>query len=314
MNQRAKNNCELLLQPCPREGGDANRKLPLLRNGRFPILLFLGIVLLLVIAPWFFPKSYHDPTSLTYASPSWNHLCGTDLNGRDLFYRMLTGGRISLLVGCFGALISLFVGTAYGMIAGYRGGLWDAGMTRFIDILYSVPRLIFVLIFINAFNERLQQSANHLGWSSVVGSSRIIILIVSLGLIEWLTMARIVRGQTLSLKKRPFMDAARVLGQNNFLILWRHLLPNLVGVLLVYMTLSIPAVIIDEAFLSFLGLGVQAPQASLGSLLAEGAAAINPLHSAWWMLLFPAILLLFILMTLNQLGNALREAQVVHSR
>ncbi|MFZ4116713.1 MAG: ABC transporter permease [Chthoniobacterales bacterium] len=279
-------------------------------SSRFPAFLLLCLVLVVGIAPWFFPKSYHDPTLLTYASPSWHHLCGTDLNGRDLLYRMLTGGQISLLVGCCGALISLFVGTLYGMIAGYSGGWWDTGMTRLIDILYSIPRLIFVLIFINAFNTRLQEAANHLGWSWVIASSRIIILILILGLIEWLTMARIVRGQALSIKERPYIAAAQILGQNSISILWRHFLPNLTGVLLVYMTLSIPTVIIDEAFLSFLGLGVQAPQASLGSLLAEGAGAINPLHSAWWMLLFPAMLLLFLLLTLHQLGDSLREAQL----
>ena len=274
---------------------------------RFLALLFIGMVITLIAAPCFFPKSYRLPSPTTYAAPTWEHPCGTDLNGRDLFYRMVTGGQISFLVGCCGAMISLIVGTSYGMIAGYAGGRTDAYMMRFINILYSIPRLIFVLIFINAFNDRLQQTADHFGWTWVVGSSRILILIFSLGLIEWLTLARIVRGQALSLKERPFIEVAQVLGQNHRTILWRHILPNLTGVLLIYTTLSIPSVIIDEAFLSFLGLGVQAPQSSLGSLLAEGAAAINPLYSAWWTLLFPAMLLLVILLTLNQLGNALRE-------
>ncbi|HLB33227.1 MAG: hypothetical protein A3F67_04070 [Verrucomicrobia bacterium RIFCSPHIGHO2_12_FULL_41_10] len=278
------------------------------------VTFFLGIVLVLLIAPFFFPQSYREPSALTYTPPSWNHLCGTDLNGRDLCYRMLTGGQISLLVGCCGAILSLVIGTSYGMIAGYAGKGWDAGMTRFVDILYAIPRLIFVLIFINAFNDRLQQAADHLGWSWVVSSSRLLILIFSLGLIEWLTMARIVRGQTLSLKERQFIAAARVLGQSHLIILWRHILPNLVGILLVYLTLAIPSVIIDEAFLSFLGLGVQAPQSSLGSLLAEGAAAINPLKSAWWTLLFPSALLLTILLTLNQLGNELREFTLERKR
>ncbi len=273
----------------------------------FSTFFLLVMVALLLFGPHFFPKSYTEPSSLTFAAPSWQHWCGTDLNGRDLLYRMLTGGSISLLVGFAGALITLFVGTSYGMIAGYVGGWCDAGMTRFIDILYSIPRLIFILIFINAFNERVQQSANHLGWSWLVGSSRILILVLSLGLIEWLTMARLVRGQTLSLKERPFIAAAQILGQRPMMILWRHILPNLLGILLVTLTLSIPAVIIDEAFLSFLGLGVQAPMASLGSLLAEGAAAINPLHGVWWTLLFPALLLLLLLVTLNYLGNELRE-------
>lgn len=265
------------------------------------------MVLLLLIGPYFFPRNYAEPGSMPFAAPSWQHWCGTDLNGRDLFYRMLTDGRVSLLVGCSGALITLIVGTFYGMVAGYLGGWCDIGMTRFIDILYSIPRLIFILIFINAFNERLQQSANHLGFSWLVSSSRILILIVSLGLIEWLTMARLVRGQTLSLKERPFIAAAQILGQRFVVILWRHIFPNLLGILLVTLTLSIPAVIIDEAFLSFLGLGVQAPMASLGSLLAEGAGAINPLKGAWWTLLFPALLLLLLLITLNYLGNELRE-------
>ncbi|KAB2643629.1 MAG: ABC transporter permease [Verrucomicrobia bacterium] len=280
---------------------------PAIKNSLF---LLIGVVFVLIITPTLFPKSYYEPTGLTYAPPSWQHPCGTDLNGRDLLYRILTGGQISILIGCCGAFISLFVGTTYGMIAGYRGGFLDSGMTRFIDILYSIPRLIFVLIFINAFNEHLQKTAHHFGYSWIVSSSRIIILILSLGLIEWLTMARIVRGQTLSLKERPYILAARVLGQNHLTILWRHLLPNLTGILLVYMTLSIPAVIIDEAFLSFLGLGVQAPQASLGSLLAEGASALNPLHSAWWTLLFPALLLFCILLLLHQLGNALRKIRL----
>lgn len=277
---------------------------------RLSIILLAGIILFLIAAPLFFPKSYSEPSPITFSPPSWQHLCGTDLNGRDLAYRILTGGQISLLIGCCGALISLLVGVSYGMIAGYAGKWLDRAMTRLIDILYSVPRLIFVLIFINAFNQRLQQTANHFHCSWIVHSSRIVILILTLGLIEWLTMARIIRGQTLSLKKRPFISVAYVLGQRHFKILWRHILPNLIGIMIVYMTLSIPSVIIDEAFLSFLGLGVQAPQSSLGSLLAEGAAAINPLKSTWWTLVFPASFLLLILLTLHQLGYALRETEL----
>lgn len=277
------------------------------RSIRYSVFFFLGIVALLLLGPHFFPKGYSEPSSMPFAHPSWQHWCGTDLNGRDLFYRMLTGGTISLLVGCVGALITLLIGTFYGMIAGYLGGWLDVVMTRLVDILYSIPRLIFILIFINAFNERFQQNANHLGWSWLVGSSRILILVLSLGLIEWLTMARLVRGQTLSLKERPFVAAAQILGQRPLTILYRHIFPNLLGILIVTLTLSIPAVIIDEAFLSFLGLGVQAPMASLGSLLAEGTTAINPLKGAWWTLVFPALFLTLILIVLNYLGNELRE-------
>ncbi len=277
------------------------------RSIRFSAFFLLGMMVLLVLGPYFFPKGYSEPSLLSFSPPSWQHWCGTDLNGRDLFYRMIKGGNISLLVGCSGAFITLLVGTSYGMIAGYLGGWWDAAMMRLIDILYSIPRLIVILIFINAFNERLQQSANKLGWTWLVGSSRILILVFSLGLIEWLTMARLVRGQILSLKNRSFIAAAEILGQHATVILWRHLFPHLLGILTVTLTLSIPTVIIDEAFLSFLGLGVQEPMASLGALLAEGAAAINPLKGAWWTLLFPALLLLLLLMTLNYLGNEIQE-------
>jgi peptide/nickel transport system permease protein/oligopeptide transport system permease protein len=263
--------------------------------------------LLVVAGPLLLPVSYSLPSPLTYAPPSTAHPCGTDLNGRDLLLRIMEGGRISLLVGLCGAAISLFIGTAYGLIAGSSGEGTDNAMMRVVDVLYSVPRLIFILVFINAFNERLQIAASHHGWDWLVGSSRLVILILSLGIIEWLTMARIVRGQTLTLRERPYVAAARVLGEGYWTILLRHILPNLAGIILVYLTLAIPSVIIDEAFLSFLGLGVQAPQSSWGSLLAEGAASINPLKGAWWLILFPALALLTTLLALYSLGDAMRR-------
>ncbi len=261
-----------------------------------------------LIGPFLLPASLGEPGPNQYAPPSWEHPFGTDLNGRDQFYRVLTGGRISLLVGFCGAAVSLFIGTAWGLVAGYAGGKWDAVMMRIVDVLYSVPRLIFILIAINAFNAHLQSFAAGLGWEWLVQSSRIAILILTLGVIEWLTMARIVRGQVLSLKSRQFITAAKVLGQSHTAILLRHLLPNLGGVILIYLTLTIPAVIIDESFLSFLGLGIQAPQASWGSLLADGAGAINPLKSFWWLLVFPAACMSLSLLALNFLGDALRDA------
>jgi oligopeptide transport system permease protein len=281
-------------------------KLP--KHARLPLLALIVMVLAVIIGPLFFPSAYDLPGPLTYASPSLAHLCGTDLNGRDLLLRILEGGRISLLVGICGAAISLIIGTTYGLVAGSSSSGVDQGMMRFVDILYSVPRLIFILIFINSFNERLQLAASHQGWDWLVGSSRLVILIISLGVIEWLTMARIVRGQTLTLRERSYVAAARVLGEGYWSILWRHLLPNLAGIVLVYLTLAIPSVIIDEAFLSFLGLGVQAPQSSWGSLLSEGAASINPLRGAWWMLLFPSLALLATLLALYNLGDALRRS------
>ena len=270
------------------------------------ILVF--VVLACVAGPWFLPASLGEPGPNQYAPPSWAHPFGTDLNGRDQLFRVLTGGRISLLVGACGAAVSLFIGTAWGLVAGYAGGKTDAVMMRFVDVLYSVPRLIFILIAINAFNAQLQTFASGLGWEWLVGSSRIAILILTLGVIEWLTMARIVRGQVLSLKSRQFITAAQVLGQSHANILLRHLLPNLSGVILIYLTLTIPAVIIDESFLSFLGLGIQAPQASWGSLLADGAGAINPLKSFWWLLVFPASAMSITLLALNFLGDAMRDA------
>jgi peptide/nickel transport system permease protein/oligopeptide transport system permease protein len=266
------------------------------------------MVLCCVVGPFFLPSVLGEPGPSQYAPPSWEHPFGTDLNGRDLLYRVLTGGRISLLVGLCGAVVSLFIGTAWGLIAGYAGGRTDSLMMRFVDILYSVPRLIFILIAINAFNAGLQEWANREGLAWLVESSRIAILILTLGFIEWLTMARIVRGQVLSLKERQFVTAARALGQSHIKILTRHLLPNLVGIILVYLTLTIPAVIIDESFLSFLGLGIQAPQASWGSLLADGAGAINPVRSFWWLLVFPAASMALTLLALNFLGDALRDA------
>lgn len=210
-------------------------------------------------------------------------------------------------MGLCGAAISLFIGTAYGLVAGSSRDGVDNAMMRVVDILYSVPRLIFILVFINAFNERLQVTASRHGLDWLVASSRLVILILSLGVIEWLTMARIVRGQTLTLRERPYVAAARVLGEGYGTILVRHILPNLAGIIVVYLTLAIPSVIIDEAFLSFLGLGVQAPQSSWGSLLAEGAASINPLKGAWWLILFPSLALLTTLLALYGLGDALRR-------
>jgi peptide/nickel transport system permease protein/oligopeptide transport system permease protein len=275
---------------------------------RIPALVLSGMILAVLIGPLLFPHAYDLPGEMTYAPPSIAHPCGTDLNGRDLLLRILEGGRISLLVGICGAAISLVIGTSYGLVAGSSRNSVDNSMMRFVDILYSVPRLIFILIFINAFNERLQLAASNQGWEWLVGSSRLVILILSLGIIEWLTMARIVRGQTLTLRERSYVAAARVLGEGYWTILWRHLLPNLAGIILVYLTLAIPSVIIDEAFLSFLGLGVQAPQSSWGSLLAEGASAINPLKGAWWLILFPSIALLTTLLALYSLGDALRRS------
>lgn len=260
-----------------------------------------------VAGPFFLPASYAAPGPASFAPPSWEHPFGTDINGRDILYRVLAGGRISLLVGLCGAAVSLVIGTVYGLIAGYAGGRIDSVMMRAVDVLYSVPRLVFILVCINAFDLRLREFAAGAGWDWLVGSSRLTVLIVSLGVIEWLTLARIVRGQTIALKSRAFVTAASALGQSHGKILFRHILPNMTGVILVYLTLTIPAVIIDESFLSFLGLGIQAPQSSWGSLLADGASALNPVKIRWWLVVFPAATMALALLALNFLGDALRD-------
>ena len=271
----------------------------------------LGILIVVAAAaaagPELFPASYREPGPLQYSPPTWQHPFGTDLNGRDVLYRVLLGARISLVVGLAGAAVSLFLGTAYGLIAGYAGGKVDSFMMRLVDIMYSVPRLIFILLFINAFDGHLRDFASRMDWPWLVSYSRIVILIITLGLIEWLTMARIVRGQVLALKERSFIHAARVLGQSHGKIIMRHLLPNIMPIVIVYLTLTVPAVILDESFLSFLGLGIQPPQASWGSLLSEGAASINPLRVYWWLLLFPAATMSATLLALNYLGDRLRD-------
>jgi peptide/nickel transport system permease protein/oligopeptide transport system permease protein len=179
---------------------------------------------------------------------------------------------------------------------------------RGVEVLYAIPRLIIILIFINAFDTTVAKWFQSAGFPGMVGYSRIVILVFSLGLIEWLTMARIVRGQVLALKSLQFVDAARSLGQTHAKIILLHLLPNLAGVIVVYLTLTIPAVILDESFLSFLGLGIQPPQASWGVLLSDGAQVINPVRSYWWLLAFPAAAMSLTLLSLNFLGDGLRDA------
>lgn len=278
------------------------------RTSKLCLATILLICVAAIVGPVMLPPEYAGLTSSQFAAPSCLHPFGTDLNGRDVLYRVLEGARISLLVGCSGALISFFVGTAYGLAAGYAGGKTDMFMMRAVEILYSIPRLIIILIFINAFDSGLKKWFAAFHQDALIGYSRIIILILCLGLIEWLTMARIVRGQVLALKSQQFVDAARSLGQSHLKILTRHLLPNLAGVVVVYLTLTIPAVIMDESFLSFLGLGVQAPQASWGSLISDGAQVINPVRSNWWLLVFPAAVMSAPLLAFNFLGDAIRDA------
>ena len=284
------------------------------------------VILLAILGPIVFKTDPHATSRAQFVEPGRAHSFGTDVNGRDEFSRVLEGARISLLVGFCGAIISLFFGTTYGLVSGYAGGRTDAIMMRFVEILYSIPRLIILILFTFIFDRHFKTWLAGMTWKIAVGEtvlfdpvmlvgySKIIILIVTLGLIEWLTMARIVRGQVLALKNQQFVLAARSLGQSHVRIIFRHLLPNLAGIVIIYLTLTIPAVILDESFLSFLGLGVNAPQASWGTLLAEGAQVVNPVKSYWWLLLFPAVVMSITLLALNFLGDALRDALDPRSR
>jgi oligopeptide transport system permease protein len=250
--------------------------------------VLLTVVLAAVVAPWLAPFPF-DKTDLRYGAkpPSRLHLLGTDELGRDLFTRILYGARISFAVGILATLVSLTIGVTYGCVAGYVGGRMDHLMMRFVDILYGLPFMFFVIILM------------------VIFGRNILNLFVALGAVQWLTMARIVRGQVLSLKVREFVLSAQAVGASPPRLLVRHVLPNAVGPIVVYATLTVPAVMLEEAFLSFLGLGVQPPMASWGSLASEGAAAMEPYP---WLILFPGMALTMTLLSLNFVGDGLRDA------
>ena len=272
------------------------------------LILFVALVYFAIDGPRWFKYDPQSTTASQFESPSAVHPFGTDINGRDVLSRVIQGARISLIVGACGAFVSFLIGTAYGMISGYFGGRLDELMMRVLDVLYGIPRLLLIIIAVFVFDPPLRSWLEAQNWTWLVGYSRIILLIITLGLNEWLSLARIVRGQVLSLKQQQFVLAARALGQSHAKIIVRHLLPNLMGVVTVYLTLTIPQVILDESFLSFLGLGIQAPQASWGTLLSDGANVINPVRSYWWLLLFPALAMSLTLVALNFLGDGLRDA------
>jgi oligopeptide transport system permease protein len=280
----------------------------------------LAVVALMTIAVIIGPAIIKWTTGYTYDfippngdyiksfPPSLQHPMGTDDSGRDILARVLQGGRISLMVGVISTIVSLIVGVSYGATAGYLGGRIDNFMMRLVDIIYAIPYILIVIVLLSVFGgpntpQWIQSISNSIGGGE--GLSQIILLFFALGLVSWLTMARVVRGQILSLKNQEFVMAARATGVSTPSIIFRHLVPNALGPVIVYATLTIPSVMLSEAFLSFLGIGVQAPFASWGSLASDGIKNISVFP---WQLIFPGATMALTLFSLNFLGDGLRDA------
>jgi len=271
--------------------------------------IFLGVLLTLVMC-WPLLSSYKPDTTsdAQFQPPTAKHWFGTDVHGRDLLTRVFYGARISLIVGAVGACVSLLIGVSWGSIAGYVGGRTDNSMMRMVDILYALPSIIFVIVLKSIFEKDVKAWLGKTFSPEIASYASMVFLFIGLGAVSWLTMARIVRGQVLSLRTRNFVEASKVLGASHLRILWKHVLPNVYGVIIVYLTLTVPAIILYESFLSYLGLGIQPPQASWGSLIAEGAQQINPIRIYWWLLIFPGATLVSTLLALNFVGDGLRDA------
>ena len=267
---------------------DAWARLRKNRMAVFGAIALVVVTALALLGPLLLAYSYEEQDLLLGAAPpSAEHLLGTDKLGRDQLARVLYGGRVSLLVGLAATGVSLTIGLFWGSVAGYLGGKVDAVMMRIVDILYALPFTIFVILLMTVFGRNF------------------ILLFVAIGAVEWLTMARIVRGQVLALKRQEFIEAAVALGLRKRRIILRHMIPNVLGPVAVYTTLTIPAVMLLEAFLSFLGLGVQPPMSSWGLLIKEGA---EMMEEAPWLLVYPAAVFTLTLFSLNFLGDGLRDA------
>jgi oligopeptide transport system permease protein len=278
---------------------------------RDPLLIVCAAFLLLMvflafIGIHFTRYSYDEISDASLLKPSWTHWFGTDVNGHDLLTRTLFGAQISILVSAIATLVSLTLGVTYGMISGYVGGRVDNIMMRVVEIAYSLPTLVLVIVVVTTLDNPVADLLKNMGLALL--SPRLVLIIAFLGLTEWFTMARIIRGQVLVLKEQAFIQAANALGQSHFQILRQHLLPNLSGLIAIYLTLTIPAVMLDESFMSFLGVGVPAPLASWGTLVSDAAGQINPIKLYWWLLVFPGGMMTLTLLALNFLGDGLRDA------
>jgi peptide/nickel transport system permease protein/oligopeptide transport system permease protein len=309
----------LHLSPGRRAWVRFKRNRPAMVGAWFLMFLLVAIILwplALQISGGSFARM-HNPDELSnarFAAPSAQHWFGTDVHGRDVFSRTLYGAQISLFVGFVGAGVSLIIGVLWGAVAGYLGGRVDSLLMRTVDILYSLPSVIFVIVLITTLGEMIKQS--HFIQQSHSGASilRVVMLFVGLGAVSWLTMARIVRGQVLSLRSRAFVEASRTLGAGTPRILFRHIIPNILGIAITYVALTVPSIILYESFLSYLGLGVQAPMASWGTLISEGVAQINPIRIYWWLIIFPGGVLVATLLAFNLVGDGLRDAWDVKSK
>ncbi|MGB8925776.1 oligopeptide ABC transporter permease OppC [Pantoea agglomerans] len=269
---------------------DARRRFIHNRAASISLLVLFLITLFVIFAPMLAQFTYDDTDWAMMSSPpdtTSGHWFGTDSSGRDLLVRVAIGGRISLMVGVASALIAVIVGTLYGSIAGYLGGKTDSVMMRILEILNSFPFMFFVILLVTFFGRN------------------ILLIFAAIGMVSWLDMARIVRGQTLSLKRKEFIEAAHVGGVSTWKIVVRHIVPNVLGVVVVYASLLVPSMILFESFLSFLGLGTQEPLSSWGALLSDGA---NSMEVSPWLLLYPAGFLVVTLFCFNFIGDGLRDA------
>ena len=262
-----------------------------LRNNKLALMGLVTLVLFCIVAfltPWVAPYGYEEQNLILGASPpSYQHLLGTDVFGRDMLTRIMYGGRVSLLVGFIATSVALVIGVSWGAVAGYAGGKIDAFMMRLVDILYALPFMIFIILLMVVFGKNL------------------LLLFLAIGAVEWLTMARIVRGQVMTLKRQEFIEAAHSIGLPKQTIIVRHIVPNAIGPIIIYATLTVPNVMLLEAFLSFLGLGIQPPESSWGLLINYG---VETMEEYPWLLIFPGLALTVTLFALNFLGDGLRDA------
>ncbi len=267
---------------------DAIYRLTRNKAAMFGAFILIMLIASAALAPWIAPYSYSfQNLELGASPPSSEHFLGTDVLGRDLLSRILYGARISLLVGFVATGVALIIGVSWGIIAGYAGGRVDSIMMRIVDVLYGLPFIIFIILLMVIFGRNL--------W----------LLFGAIGAVEWLTMARIVRGQVMGLKNQEFVMAARAMGVSNFSMFRKHLLPNILGPIAVYATLTIPQVMLLEGFLSFLGLGIQPPMSSWGTLIKDGVESMEE-HS--WLLIYPGVTFTITLFALNFFGDGLRDA------